>query len=96
MPQVLCGFALDRDVVSYVYCLSTPRLIMAVAHRGIDLDKCYHYARFAAHLEAVKFDVVYWLLFLLVVSMLFCSSWYYGRYVRSSPGQHQSASTNRA
>ncbi len=48
--------------------------------RAMDSYKCHHYARFAAGLQPVKFDVVYWLLFLFVVSMLFCSSWYYGRY----------------
>ncbi len=47
----------------------------------VDPNKCRHYARFAADLHPVQFDVVYWLLFLLVVMMLFCSSWYYGRYV---------------
>jgi hypothetical protein len=47
----------------------------------VDTDKCAHYAQFASRLKPLAFDVIYWLLFLLVVLMLFCSSWYYGRYV---------------
>jgi hypothetical protein len=45
-----------------------------------DEQKCQHYAQFAYHLQAVGFDIVYWLLFMAVMLMLFISSWYYGRY----------------
>lgn len=57
-----------------------------VASRDPDPDKCEHYAQFAAKLQPLKFDIAYWILFLLVMLMLFCSSWYYGRYVLPLPG----------
>jgi len=53
---------------------------MGASNAEIDQAKCRHYAQFAAQLDAIHFDILYWFLFLLVVLMLFCSSWYYGRY----------------
>ncbi|KAH8905121.1 hypothetical protein BR93DRAFT_969939 [Coniochaeta sp. PMI_546] len=41
--------------------------------------KCRHYARFAAHLDRAHFDVIYWVLFFIVICMLFAASWRYGR-----------------
>jgi len=54
---------------------------MDASKDGVDATKCRHYAQFASRLDAIHFDILYWFLFLLVVLMLFCSSWYYGRYV---------------
>ncbi|KAK1769871.1 hypothetical protein QBC33DRAFT_556294 [Phialemonium atrogriseum] len=48
-----------------------------------DIARCEYYARFAAHLGRTSFDVIYWLLFLLVIIMLFAASWRYGRSVES-------------
>ncbi|KAK0630142.1 hypothetical protein B0T17DRAFT_589741 [Bombardia bombarda] len=50
---------------------------MAGGFTPIDPRQCEHYAAFAAHLERVAFDVIYWLLFLLVILMLFLASWKY-------------------
>lgn len=44
-----------------------------------DIARCEYYARFAAHLGRTSFDVIYWVLFLLVIIMLFAASWRYGR-----------------
>jgi hypothetical protein len=43
--------------------------------------KCIHYARFAAHLDRAHFDVIYWVLFIIVIFMLFAASFRYGRLV---------------
>ncbi|KAK4648630.1 uncharacterized protein QC761_111910 [Podospora bellae-mahoneyi] len=42
-----------------------------------DEAKCLYYAAFASHLHRQAFDFIYWFLFILVVSMLFLSSWKY-------------------
>jgi hypothetical protein len=46
-----------------------------------DNIRCQHYARFASHLGRTSFDIIYWLLFLLVIILLFAASWRYGRLV---------------
>ncbi|KAL2182492.1 hypothetical protein L209DRAFT_759615 [Thermothelomyces heterothallicus CBS 203.75] len=43
----------------------------------IDPVQCAHYASFASHLDRRSFDFIYWFLFVLVVVMLFLSSWKY-------------------
>lgn len=45
-----------------------------------DEARCRHYARFAAHLDRAHFDIIYWLLFTLVILMLCMAS---ARYMRS-------------
>ncbi|KAJ2905353.1 uncharacterized protein MKZ38_005652 [Zalerion maritima] len=40
-------------------------------------------AHFASHLSRHYFDIIYWLLFLLVLFMLFVSSWYWAKCNRS-------------
>ncbi|KAI1137773.1 hypothetical protein F5Y05DRAFT_61760 [Hypoxylon sp. FL0543] len=39
--------------------------------------RCPHYAQFAAGLDRVHFDGIYWTLFFLVIGILFVSSWIY-------------------
>ncbi|KAI0152148.1 hypothetical protein F4776DRAFT_14620 [Hypoxylon sp. NC0597] len=39
--------------------------------------RCPHYAQFAAELDRVHFDGIYWTLFFLVIGTLFVSSWIY-------------------
>ncbi|OTA75605.1 hypothetical protein M434DRAFT_268525 [Hypoxylon sp. CO27-5] len=39
--------------------------------------RCPHYAQFAAELDRVHFDCIYWTLFFLVIGTLFVSSWIY-------------------
>ncbi|KAB5551356.1 hypothetical protein GE09DRAFT_1223152 [Coniochaeta sp. 2T2.1] len=52
---------------------------MAGSYDGTDDGKCMHYARFAAHLDRHHFDMIYWVLFVIVIFMLFAASWRYGR-----------------
>ena len=54
---------------------------MAAGFVEVNEAQCRHYAAFAAHLDRSHFDVVYWLLFLLVVLMLFTASYKYSRFV---------------
>ncbi|KAI0007060.1 hypothetical protein F4779DRAFT_525890 [Xylariaceae sp. FL0662B] len=42
-----------------------------------DPERCRHYARFAAGLSRIHFDVIYWSFFLTVIGTLFLSSWIY-------------------
>ncbi|KAI0841209.1 hypothetical protein F5Y06DRAFT_215616 [Hypoxylon sp. FL0890] len=42
-----------------------------------DSLRCPHYAQFAADLDRVHFDGIYWTLFFLVIGTLFVSSWIY-------------------
>ncbi|CAJ2512741.1 Uu.00g008600.m01.CDS01 [Anthostomella pinea] len=39
--------------------------------------RCRHYAAFTSHLTRFHFDVMYWVLFLLVIGTLFLASWIY-------------------
>ncbi|KAK3987404.1 hypothetical protein QBC44DRAFT_119137 [Cladorrhinum sp. PSN332] len=50
---------------------------MAGSSAGIDPAQCAHYAAFASHLSRREFDFIYWFLFILVIAMLFLSSWKY-------------------
>ncbi|KAK4229533.1 hypothetical protein QBC38DRAFT_508142 [Podospora fimiseda] len=50
---------------------------MAGSSDEIDPAQCAHYAAFASHLSRREFDFIYWFLFILVVAMLFLSSWKY-------------------
>lgn len=47
------------------------------ATTGFNQAKCQQYAPFAAHLERLHFKSIYWVLFILVLLMLFVSSWYW-------------------
>ncbi|KAK3394788.1 hypothetical protein B0H63DRAFT_57951 [Podospora didyma] len=47
---------------------------MAGGFNPIDPAQCVHYASFAAHLGRRAFDVIYWLLFILVIFMLFLAA----------------------
>ncbi|KAI1098901.1 hypothetical protein F4804DRAFT_103194 [Jackrogersella minutella] len=42
-----------------------------------DQQRCSHYAHFAAKLDRIHFDGIYWTLFFLVICILFVSSWIY-------------------
>ncbi len=55
-------------------------------HATATSSKCQHYAKFASHLDRAHFDVIYWMLFILVIFMLFTASWRYGRYVGRASG----------
>ena len=50
---------------------------MAGSNTEIDPAQCAHYAAFASHLGRREFDFIYWFLFILVIAMLFLSSWKY-------------------
>ncbi|KAK0730454.1 hypothetical protein B0H67DRAFT_596588 [Lasiosphaeris hirsuta] len=50
---------------------------MAGGFSPIDPVRCVHYAAFAAHLDRLAFDFIYWVLFILVIVMLFLASWKY-------------------
>ncbi|KAK4155503.1 hypothetical protein C8A00DRAFT_31638 [Chaetomidium leptoderma] len=50
---------------------------MAGGFDAIDPERCAHYAGFAAKLDRRSFDFIYWFLFVLVMIMLFVSSWKY-------------------
>jgi hypothetical protein len=50
---------------------------MAGGFDPIDPERCAHYAGFASHLDRRSFDFIYWFLFVLVIGMLFLSSWQY-------------------
>jgi hypothetical protein len=52
---------------------------MASIFSDRDDVRCRHYARFAAHLDRAHFDIIYWVLFMLVIILLFSASWRYGR-----------------
>ena len=52
---------------------------MTSVYSVYDPVRCQHYARFAAHLDRLHFDIIYWVLFVLVIFMLFAASWRYGR-----------------
>lgn len=58
---------------------------MAGGYVTINEDQCRHYAGFAAHLDRHHFDIVYWVLFMLVVLMLFTASYKYSRSVPIFP-----------
>lgn len=58
---------------------------MAGGYVTINEDQCRHYAGFAAHLDRHHFDIVYWVLFMLVVLMLFTASYKYSRLVPIFP-----------
>lgn len=47
--------------------------------------KCIQHARFAAHLDRAHFDIIYWVLFIIVILMLFAASFRYGRLVGPFP-----------
>lgn len=47
--------------------------------------KCIQHARFAAHLDRAHFDIIYWVLFIIVIFMLFAASFRYGRFVGLVP-----------
>ncbi|KAI1417005.1 hypothetical protein F5Y13DRAFT_103175 [Hypoxylon sp. FL1857] len=42
-----------------------------------DPVRCPHYAQFAADLDRIHFDGIYWTLFFIVIGILFVSSWIY-------------------
>ena len=48
---------------------------------GPDPALCKHYAEFASHMVLWQFQVIYWVLFVLNLSVLFFSSWIYTKYV---------------
>lgn len=52
-----------------------------ISNDSVDDAQCKHYAQFASHLGRTSFDIIYWLLFVLVILMLFAASWRYGRLV---------------
>ena len=52
---------------------------MAGGFVQINEEQCRHYAGFAAHLDRHHFDIVYWVLFGLVVLMLFTASYKYSQ-----------------
>lgn len=58
---------------------------MAGGFEAINPEQCAHYAAFASHLGRKPFDVIYWLLFGLVIIMLFLASWKYSRSVSPCP-----------
>ncbi|KAI2621211.1 hypothetical protein GGR54DRAFT_92676 [Hypoxylon sp. NC1633] len=56
-----------------------------------DDERCPHYAQFAANLNRVDFDVIYWLFFFTVIGILFVASWIYQSTMiyRDKPGYRE-------